>query len=228
MDDHTRQNGTVPTLADKLALCFADDERNFPVLGGAYEDLINRLKDSGAGESAPMAGHEMPEFVLPDSEGQIVRLSDLLKNGPLVISLNRGHWCPFCKAELGVLQEIYPAIQAQGAELVSIIPEIASVTAKIRSDYGLEFPVLTDLDNGLALQLNLMITLGQLINETYLDIGIDLSKSQGNDSWLLPLPATFVVDRTGRIEAAHTSFDFSNRMEPADILAALGRISQPD
>jgi len=228
MSGYKQQPGMVPALADKMAICFAEDKRNFPVLGVAYDELINRMRDAGAGQSAPKAGHEMPKFALPNSEGRILFLADLLEHGPLVISLNRGHWCPFCKAELGVLQEIYPAIQAQGAELVSIIPEIALVTAKIREDYGLDFPVLTDLDNGYAMQLNLMMTLGSLINQTYLDIGIDLSKSQGNDSWLLPLPATFVVDRTGRIEEAHTSPDFSNRMEPADILAALGRISQPD
>ena len=115
-------------------------------------------------------------------------------------------------------------ITASGAQMVAIMPETQQFAKKFKADSNAPFPVLTDLDNGYALSLNLAIWLGTEIQQ--LLSYQDLSSFHGNDGWVLPIPATFVVGRDGLVKARFVDPDFRKRMEIDDLIAALRSASE--
>jgi peroxiredoxin len=198
----------------------------------AYDRLVARLVESGAGTSAPRVGDPLPPFVLPSESGDLtsgsgdlIGSAGMLERGPLVVSFNRGHWCEFCKLELLALTRIHAEAAAMGAEIVSIMPERLAFARKAKSELRLPFRVLTDTDNAYAFSLGLMMWVGSEIEELYAKAGVDLPDFSGNDAWFLPIPATFVVDRDGVVAARFVDPDFRKRMEMAEVLKALQSLS---
>jgi len=188
-----------------------------------YDDLVERIRSGEAGKAAPMPGDVMPPFLLPDGNDQLVSLDALLKDGPAVISFNRGHWCEYCLIELAAFRAALSEFSRTGARVVSIMPEAQSFISLTQHHEA--FPILADIDNGYALSLGLAIWLGEDVRRLYLEHGLHLETYQGNDTWLLPIPATFVVGRNGRIIDRFVDPDFRNRMDIADIPSALNRSS---
>ena len=191
----------------------------YPEINSKYDKLIERLAFlKGAG---PAIGGKLPEFMLPDFNGRLTSLHDLLGKGPVVISFNRGHWCPWCRLELKALAAIHPRLRAAGADAVSIVPETAAYARKLAEATQLSFPVLTDLDLGYTLSMGLAIWAGPELRNSYKALGLDFALFHGNEGCLLPIPATFVLAGDGRIKARFVDPDFRKRMDPQDILAAV-------
>jgi len=195
-----------------------------PQINAAYDELIARV--SGLQKAGPSARTLLPEFQIPDQDGHLVSLEELLSNGPLVLSLNRGHWCPWCRLELRALAQIHGEARKLGAQAVSITPETASYSKRLIADNGLPFTVLTDLDLAYALSLGLMIWVGDTIRASYLQSGLDLAQFHRSPGWFLPIPATFVIGTDGMVKARFVEPDFRKRMEPQDILCALRKLSK--
>jgi peroxiredoxin len=207
------------TLADRLRVLADQRKRDNPELDAAYQRMIDRLDNAAA--QAPVAGDPMPDFLLPDEEGRLVSLGDQLRHGPLVLSMNRGHWCSYCRMELCSFADIAPAIAGLGANVVSVIPEKRPYAQRLKSDYGITFPILSDIDNAYALSLGLMVWVGEEIRDRFLKSGVDISTFQGNDGWFLPVPATFVVAGNGLIVDRFVDPDFRRRMPEERIFKAL-------
>jgi peroxiredoxin len=161
----------------------------------------------------------MPPFLLPDQSGRLVALTSLIERGPVAVIFFRGHWCPFCRLNVRAVIKAYDRIRALGADVVAVMPETQEYAAKFKTEADAPFPVLSDLDNGYALSLNLAIGLGVEIERllSYLD----MAGFHGNDGWLLPIPATFVIRRDGTVQARFVDPDFRHRMAIEDLLAAL-------
>jgi len=207
------------TLGEQLQ-AYADAGREiFPAYGAAVDRLVARINENGGGESAPRPGEPMPGFMLPDQDGRLIALASLLEEGPVAVMFFRGHWCPYCRLNVRAVIKAYDRIRALGAEVVAITPETQEYAAKFRSQQGVPFPVLTDLDNGYALALNLAIWLGADIERLLADL--DMPSFHGNDGWVLPIPAAFVVGRDGLVVARFVDPDFRHRMAIEDLLAAL-------
>jgi peroxiredoxin len=208
-------------LADRLQ-ALADDVR---ALSSEFAEVVDRmvlrLRDSGAGENAPLPGEPMPEFTLPDQNGRLVTLSGLLNKGPAVVAFHRGHWCPYCRINASALASIEDTVRSQGVSLVAITPEVEKFTAELGADAKARFPILSDMDNGYALLLNLAFYVGDEKRQYMRLAGWDVSPFQGNATWTLPIPATFVVGRDGIITARHIDPDYRKRMEIDDVLAAV-------
>ena len=186
-----------------------------------YQDLIGRLTSGGAGQNALATGDQLPAFVLPDTNGRLVRSDDLLARGPLIVSFNRGSWCPFCRLELLSFAESYPEVKAQGGEIISIIPEKGEPAGKLKNGYELPFPVFCDIDNGYALANGLMISCGDDLHSALLERGIDLGALHGNNGLLMPITATYVVASNGIVQDAFVNPDFCLRMPTERAIAAL-------
>jgi len=180
-------------LARQLASYDAMLRNERPAVWGAYQRLIERLVALEVGAGVPRPGDPLPAFALPDDDGRLVSSTDLLANGPLVVSFNRGNWCPYCWLELTALQACHGNILAAGGKVVAITPEIATFSRRLKRRLGLGFPILTDLDNGYALELGLVFSPTLEVKEVYRQAGIDLGAFQRNDAWFLPVPATLVV-----------------------------------
>ena len=186
-----------------------------------YDRLIERLRAGELGEGAPQAGEAFPSFVLSDQAGRMICLEDLLAEGALVVSFNRGHWCPFCQIELAALDEAHAALASLGARLVSIMPDRQPYTRALAATFKHPITILTDMDNAYAMSLGLAMWVGPAVRALLIEDGTPMPDYHGNDHWIRPLPATFVVSQSGVILARYVSPDFRERMEIADILAGL-------
>ncbi|RUP00344.1 redoxin domain-containing protein [Hyphomicrobium sp.] len=209
-------NARLAAYADKLR------ELNFP-FAEAYDDLVARLFSGEVGNMVPELGAALPQFVLPDRSGLLVSLEELTKQGPVILSLNRGHWCPFCRITLRTIAEHNDEIAKTGAQVVSIIPDRQQFTDDLRRTTQHNIRILTDVDCGYALSLGLVVWVGEHLKTLMKGRGYHLDTYHGNDGWFLPAPATFVVDGDARIIGRFVDPDFRKRMEVDDILSILTR-----
>jgi len=208
-------------LGEQLAELTAGLRHARPEISSAYDDLAGRLALVKIGGSGPKLGEPMPDFVLPDQDGHLTSLSSLLATGPLVVSLNRGHWCPYCRLETRALAGAQTRFAGLGASLVSIVPERAQYVRQLRRGNDLGYPVLCDIDVGYALTLGLVMWIGEEVNRRYLEAGIDLALFHGGKGQVLPVPASFVVGADGLVKARYVDPDFRKRMAMEDIESAL-------
>jgi peroxiredoxin len=201
----------------KMDFINALPEEQRQVLGAAMERLM--ASDSGTG--AKGVGDMAPDFALPRAVGGTQRLTGLLAQGPVVLSFYRGGWCPFCNLEFRALQARLPEMRELGATLVGVSPETPDQSLSTREKQALEFEVLSDVGNRVARDYGLVMIVDEAVRPLYLQWGIDIPSANGDDSYELPLPATYVIDSAGYIRAAHVDRDYTRRMEPEDIVAAL-------
>jgi len=194
-----------------------------PDFADAVERLVARLRANDCGEGAPGIGDIMPGFALPDERGQIVRLDELLDKGPVAIMFHRGHWCPYCRINLAAIARHGDDIRGVGGNLVAVTPDKQEFAAIFKADAQSPFPILTDLDNGYALSLNLAIWVGQELEKKMAERGRALPDYQGNDTWMLPIPATFVAGRDGKIAARFVDPDYRTRMDLDTLIDAFRR-----
>ena len=192
-----------------------------PSFADVIDRLIARLADNGVGVTAPRPGEPMPPFLLPDETGRLVGLPSLLEKGPVVVSFNRGHWCPYCRLNMDALARAETEIASFGAQVVAISPEISAWAAQLKTYAKAPFHILSDLDNGYALELNLLFWVGDEARRAMSSAGVDLVRFQGNDAWMLPIPATFVVGADGVVLSRYVDPDFRRRMEIEDLIGAL-------
>jgi peroxiredoxin len=137
------------------------------------------------------------------------------------VTFHRGHWCPYCRISINTLAKAQQRIEGLGARMVAIVPESGPFAAEMKFDSNVKFPILSDMDNGYALSLNLAIWVGTEIEEYMTKLGHPLPQYQGNESWMLPIPATFVVAKDGRIKARFVDPDYRKRMAVDELVTAL-------
>ena len=147
-------------LGERLALFTAAVEKHGQPFAVAYQNLISQLKGAEAGGVTPGIGDALPRFLLPDDTGRLVDLETLTAQGPVVVSFNRGHWCEYCELELRAFASAHAEIAACGAQVVSIMPERAEYTRKVRALTDETVTVLSDIDNGYALSVGVVMWLG--------------------------------------------------------------------
>ena len=191
---------------------------------GLVEDLsspIGQLIMSGAAEKALKEGAQAPDFTLPDALGNWVTLSHLLKQGPVVITFYRGEWCPYCNLELRAYQQALPQLQALGASLVAISPQTPDHSLSTVEKQELTFAVLSDVGNHVARQFGLVFTIDEPVRAAHTQVGADLPRFNGDDSWELPMAGTFLVDQSGNVRLAFVDPDFTRRLDPSVIIARL-------
>jgi len=206
---------------------YADTVRRLrPDAAAVADRMVQRLKDNGAGDAAPKPGDEMPPFVLPDETGRMVSLKEMLRNGPAIVTFHRGHWCPYCRISINTLARAQERVKHLGAQMVAIVPEREQFAAEMKFDSGATFPILTDMDNGYAMSLNLAIWVGLEMEQYIKSLNRSLPDYQGNSSWMLPIPATFVVGRDGRIKARFVDPDYRKRMTVEELIECLTQASE--
>jgi peroxiredoxin len=208
-------------LSERLATYARSLRELQPPFADAVDRLVTRLQEGTAIAGAPQEGDAMPPFLLPDHAGRLVALEDLLVQGPVAVTFARGHWCPYCRIAVSALADVSSDITDLGAQVAVIVPDRQQYAAKLKMDAHAPFPILTDLDNGYAMSLGLVFWVGGELQQLMQSRGISPQESQGNDSWFVPVPATFVVGRNGKIVARHVDPDYRRRMEIDSVVAAL-------
>jgi peroxiredoxin len=184
------------------------------------------LAASGITQRALKAGDRAPDFRLPDARGGYIRLKDLLATGPVVLSFYRGGWCPYCNLELRALQRALPEITRLGATLVAVSPLTPDESLSTAEKNALAFPVLSDAGSATAKASGIAYDLAEELRPVYTRFGHAFPDKNGDESWVLPIPATYVIGTDGTIAMAFVDVDYRNRLEPAEILAALQSLSK--
>ena len=187
------------------------------------ERAIAELFETGIEESILPVGELAPEFALKDSTSRLVRSQDLLALGPLVVKFFRGRWCPYCVTELEAWRDLYGQIREHEALMVAIGPQTAQQSDFMAGQHGLPFPVLVDPFCSLAEEFGLVFTVPEYLRDYYLSIMVNVPFINGETSWRLPLPATYVISPAGRVVLAEAHADFRVRAEPEEALAAAFR-----
>ena len=167
-------------------------------------------------------GDEAPDFDLPDATGGRVRLSDLLRAGPVVLSFYRGEWCPYCNLALRTWQQKLAELTAAGGQLVAITPQRPTNALSLTEKQALAFPVLSDEAQQVIGAYKLRFDLPPGLKDLYGNaFGLDLTEQNADGTWSLPVPGTFVIDRDRRIRFAWASADYRVRAEPDDVIEVL-------
>jgi peroxiredoxin len=216
------QTTTLPSLNDQLARLREERSAKRPAAANkimaAGQLKVAVLNIDGKSLSV---GQKIPAFTLGNAVGKKISSTALLSDGPLVISFYRGAWCPYCNLELHTLQQELHNIQAAGGQLVAITPNLPDTTLTSIEKHSLEFQVLSDVGNAVARQFGLVFTVDPELQELYTKAGLGIPEQNGSDSWELPVPATYVVNAEGVIIYHYVNIDYTQRAEPADIIAAL-------
>jgi peroxiredoxin len=185
------------------------------------ERAVEELFATGIEERILAVGATAPAFALQDSSGHLVRSEDMLAVGPLVVKFFRGRWCPYDVTELETWRDLYGQIRERGGLMVAVGPQIERQSDFMAGQHGLPFPVLSDPGNKVAEQFGLVWTLPEYLRDYYLSILVNIPFVNGDRSWRLPLPATYVIGRDGRVMFAEAHADFRVRPEPEEALAAV-------
>ena len=180
----------------------------------------------GCGASARVrhprrVGEDFPAFSLPDAGGHYRSLDSLIADGPLVLSFNRGGWCPYCTIELRAWGEALPQLAEAGGHFVAITPEVGGRAAVLGSLLHGDAEILCDVDHGVALASGLAFYIGEPLLKRYASAGFDLGELYGTRSGFLPIPATYVIDAAGTVRYAFADPDFRLRAEPAEVIEAV-------
>lgn len=189
-----------------------------------YAEGIEAVAKSGVLDNALSIGDTASNFLLHNQNGTQVTLYDELKKGPVVLTWYRGGWCPYCNISLQYLQQKLPEFQAAGASLIALTPELPDSSLNTTEKHGLEFQVLSDVDNVIGKQFGVIFKLTPEVATIY-QKAFGLHEYNGNDSNELPLAATYVIDSNGIIQYAFLDADYRNRAEPDEIIKALNKIN---
>lgn len=194
-----------------------------PDVQAVHDRTVAVLKAQRFADRALRVGDIAPAFELTDHNGKPVSSVDLLAKGPLVLLFIRGRWCPFCVTQMEAMNYIAAQIAAAGASLIAISPQTEKQAYFMHDQHKLAFPLLVDARNQVARQFGLVYNVPDEQKDLYRRIFVNLPLANGDDSWTLPIPATYILDRDATVLYACANEDYTERPEPLEILSLLER-----
>jgi peroxiredoxin len=210
---------TLNQVRNELLAGLSDADRE------AYRHLVEWLRKTDVASHALQVGDTAPDFLLPDAHGRLHSSEHLRGEGPLVVSFYRGGWCPFCNAELRALQAVKAELDSLKANLVVLSPETRDLPRQLKRQLNLDLTMLADVDHGVAISYGVLFRVPEETKAHYAGQGYDFGQRHGSTEWMLPIPATFVIDQAGVVRGAFVEPDFTIRQEPSDILDNVRRLA---
>jgi peroxiredoxin len=192
-----------------------------PETQAVHARAVAELKHKRLSANILPTNSKIPEFQLPDHDGKTISSSDLLAKGRLVLCFIRGRWCPFCVAQMEMMNLILPDIEQQGATLLAISPQTVQQLFFMRDQHKLRFPLLSDAGNKVARQFGLTYRVPEDQKAIYQRAFVNLPFVNGDDTWGLPIPATYIIDHDGTVLYASANEDYTDRPEPGEIVRLL-------
>ncbi len=181
----------------------------------------NDLMATGISSDALQLGDYAPDFSLPNVHGELVTLAEMLAHGPVVLNFYRGGWCPYCNYELRAFEEVLERIEDLGAQLVAVSPETPDNSLTTKDKNELSYAVLSDVGNNVTNDYGLVFSLDERLRPIYDQSGVDLPAFNGDNTFNLPMPATYVINQSGQIVYAFVSEDYTKRSEPSEVVKIL-------
>jgi peroxiredoxin len=188
-----------------------------PNVVAGLEGSVAELVQTGLVRQAVKAGEEAPLFRLRSNTGDVVALSEALDRGPVVVSFFRGAWCPFCRLELETLAEAHSEVERLGGTLMGLSP-------LPNADSDASFLILSDPGCRIAARYRIAFTVAPQFRPAYRALGYPERLAKGSERWVLPLPATYIIDRNGIVVLSYVDADHTTRLEPTEITVALAHL----
>jgi peroxiredoxin len=192
-----------------------------PEMQAVHARAIAALKERRLAENILHVGRKSPKFELPDQDGKTVSSTDLLAKSRLVLCFIRGRWCPFCVGQMEAMNLVLPEIKQAGAMFVAISAQTVRQSFFMHDQHKLRFPLLSDSGNEVARQFGLTYRVNEEQQGVYRHAFVNLPFANGDESWELPISATFMLERDGTVLYASANEDYTERPEPADIVDVL-------
>jgi len=212
------------SLQEQLKAKYEEIKKNAPNEVAIFDADTESFISSGDAPQGLQVGDQLASFELPNQLGQTISLDELQGDSNVVISFYRGGWCPYCNIELCVLQQALPEFKSHGARLIAISPQLPDESMSTAEKNELSFHVLSDAGNKVAREFGLVFTLSEQLRPLYESFNIDLPATNGDKSFELPIPATFIIDSDGVVKGAFVNADHKQRMDPSDIINVLKEI----
>lgn len=185
-----------------------------------FQAEAKKLEQTFDSSKIPKVGEAIPDLDISVG-GQVRKLSELYKNGPVILTFYRGGWCPYCVMELRAYQKLKADFDAYRATILGVSPESLEATEETKAKSKLTFNLVPDKEHTLATRLGLVFTLSEPLQKAYKEFGLDLASNQKSDGTRLPVPATFVIDTKGIVRLANFDTDYTKRTDPEEILLLL-------
>jgi len=189
------------------------------------DQSMEEIASSGMVQNSLQVGDRTPNFTLISTQGETVELQNLMRSGAVVISFFRGAWCSYCSLELRALEEILPAILNLKASLVSISPQ-TSRQRRMIAEENLTHPILIDTGNQVAREFGIVYQMGESLRELYAEFNLPVARFNGDETYELPVPATFIIDSAGMIAYRYVDPDYRKRIDPVEIITVLTKLKQ--
>ncbi|HEY7615270.1 MAG TPA: peroxiredoxin-like family protein [Terriglobales bacterium] len=188
-----------------------------PETQAVHARVVAELKAARLSANILLGGAKAPAFALKDHSGKLISSADLLSKGRLIICFFRGRWCPFCVAQLEAMNLMVPQIEQAGAALAGISPQSVQQSFFMHDQHKLRFPLLSDAGNRVARQFGLVYQVPEFQQAIYRRVFVNLPFVNSDESWELPIPATYILDRAGTVLYASANEDYTDRPEPAEV-----------
>jgi peroxiredoxin len=185
----------------------------------SHAQAVAELKQRNLAPNILPVGAKAPDFELPDHDGKLIHSTELLAKGRLVLCFIRGRWCPFCVGQMEAMNLIVPQIEQAGATFIAISPQTVKQSYFMHDQHKLHFPMLSDVGNNLARQFRLTYRVPAAQEAIYRRAFVNLPLVNGDDSWELPIPATYILDKDATVIYASANEDYTDRPEPSEIVA---------
>ena len=190
------------------------------------DEIISEARALKKDANAIEVSQKIPNFELPNQEGNLISISDLLEKGPIVLTFYRGSWCPYCNLQLKALQSKLSDIHNLGAQLIAISPEVPDESLSKNEIEEMDFEILSDQDAKVALEYGVAWEIPEFLSvHMKNDRGLDLEIINNGNGSILPIPATFVINKEGIATWRYVDIDYRTRCEPDDIIDALQRLA---
>ena len=197
-----------------------------PETQAIHHRAVAELKQRRLADNILRIGEKAAEFELPDHNGKIVASVNLLAQGRLVISFIRGRWCPFCVGQMEAMNIVLAHMARWGASFVAISPQTVKQSFFMHDQHKLCFPLLSDSGNKVARQFGLTHRVNDEQQAVYRRAFVNLPFANGDETWELPIPATYILERDRTVLYASANQDYTERPEPDEIVDILERRSR--
>jgi len=167
-------------------------------------------------------GEQAPLFTAKDNMGKSVDLKELLKtHKTVIVFFYRGQWCPYCNKQMSHLQDSLQYLTAKGAYVVGVTPETDENIAKTVGKTKASFSIIQDNGYKIMKDYKVNYVMDDALFTKYKGYGIDMEKANGNADHVLPVPATYVIDKSGKLIFVHFDKDYTKRPSVKTLLAVL-------
>lgn len=180
------------------------------------------IMTQGFAQTPLKVGDKAPLFSLKDNNGKLIDLKKVLKeNKAVVLFFYRGQWCPFCNKHIKDLQDSLQTLTGKGAYVIGVSPETAEGVAKTVNKTKASFSIISDRDYSVMKAYQVNYVMEQGLADRYKKGGLDIAVANGQTDYVLPVPATYIIDQNGKIKFVYFDKDYKKRPSVKSLAANL-------